>query len=87
MNVIVIYTKKYCPFCIRAKNLLDKKKLHYKEIPIDNDADLKQEMIEKSGRHTVPQIFIGGQPIGGCDDLYQLEEEGKLDEMLQNNES
>lgn len=83
MATVVIYTTSYCPFCTSAKQLLDNKKVNYTEISIDDDPVKREEMISKSGRRTVPQIFINGQPTGGCDDLYALEQQGQLDKLLQ----
>jgi glutaredoxin 3 len=72
-----------CGFCLRAKRLLDMKKIDYQEYPVDFDRPKKAEMVERSnGRTTVPQIFINGRHIGGCDDLMSLEQQGKLDELL-----
>lgn len=83
MAEIVIYTKDYCPYCVKAKGLLTRKGKSFKEIDVTNNEALVNEMIEKSGgRKTVPQIFIGGKSIGGCDDLYALDKDGKLDTML-----
>jgi glutaredoxin 3 len=83
MNPVKIYTKARCPYCIRAKQLLDEKGVNYEEIGIDGDASKRREMIAAAnGRSTVPQIFIAGRHIGGCDDLYELEEAGQLDHML-----
>ncbi|CZI74191.1 TPA: glutaredoxin 3 [Legionella pneumophila subsp. pneumophila] len=82
MNEIILYTTGYCPYCIKAKELLDKKKVIYTEIRVDLQPELREEMIQKSGRRTVPQIFINGQAIGGCDDLYALEAQGTLNELL-----
>lgn len=82
MTEILIYTTAYCPYCISAKELLEKKKVSYTEIRIDTQPELREEMISRSGRHTVPQIFINNQPIGGCDDLYDLDKKGKLDQLL-----
>ncbi len=83
MKQIVIYTKSSCPYCIRAKALLDSKHAKYEEIKVDNNDQLREEMLKKSGgRKTVPQIFIGDTHVGGCDDLYALEDEGKLDRLL-----
>lgn len=80
---IIIYTKDYCPYCVRAKNLLDSKCLEYKEIDITTNESLQQEMLSRShGRKTVPQIFIGDHHVGGCDDLYALESAGELDKLL-----
>lgn len=79
---ILLYSTGYCPYCTKAKKLLDSKDLTYIEVRVDLRPELRDEMIQKSGRHTVPQIFINGQAIGGCDDLYALEKEGKLDTLL-----
>lgn len=79
MSENTIYIKPHCPFCVSAKKLLDEKNISYTEIDIsDNDA-LRSEMMEKAGgRHTVPQIFLDGKHIGGCDDLYALEAQSGL---------
>ncbi len=82
MPDIIIYTKDYCPYCVKAKELLTQKKVSFTEIRIDLQPELREEMIAKSGRHTVPQIFINGHHVGGCDDLYALEAQGKLDQLL-----
>ena len=83
MPVIEIYTKTFCPYCWRAKLLLESKGVEYKEIGVDFGGELKQVMIQRaSGRTTVPQIFIEELHIGGCDDLVALDREGKLDELL-----
>ena len=79
MANIEIYTKATCPFCHRAKALLSSKGVTFKELPIDGDAIKREEMIQRSGRTTVPQIFIDAQHIGGCDDLYALDARGGLD--------
>jgi glutaredoxin 3 len=80
---IEIYTKWTCGFCSRAKKLLDMKKLAYDEISVDMGGERRAEMIERSnGRTTVPQIFINGKHIGGCDALMALEYDGKLDELV-----
>ncbi len=80
---VIIYTISNCPYCIKAKALFDRKMVKYQEINIENDDQLKDLVIEKSaGRKTVPQIFINDIHIGGCDDLYALEKQGKLDKML-----
>ena len=81
---ITIYTKVYFPYCVRAKALLTQKGVSFTEFRIDEQPELRPEMIEKAqGRTTVPQIFINGQHIGGCDDLYALDAQGKLDPLLQ----
>ncbi|NEY30026.1 glutaredoxin 3 [Escherichia coli] len=82
MANIKIYTKATCPFCHRAKALLQSKGAQFNEIAIDNDPKKREEMIERSGRITVPQIFIDGQHIGGCDDLHALDAKGGLDPLL-----
>ncbi|MDX1836456.1 glutaredoxin 3 [Legionella taurinensis] len=82
MTTIVVYSTGYCPYCSRAKQLLDSKGVHYDEIRVDDNPALRDEMIHKSGRRTVPQIFINGQHVGGCDDLYALEQQGRLDKLL-----
>lgn len=83
MKKVVIYTTTVCPYCSRAKALLDRKSIQYEEINVQEDA-LRQEMMERSGgRRSVPQIFIGDVHIGGCDDLHELEHQNKLDSMLQ----
>jgi glutaredoxin 3 len=85
MSSIVVYSKAYCPFCVRAKALLDSKGVNYKEFDIGLQPELRDEMIAKAnGGYTVPQIFIGEQHIGGCDDLMALERQSKLDDMLKN---
>ncbi len=82
MKKIIIYSKEICPYCVRAKALLTRKGAAFEEIKITNDAQ-KEEMIKKSGgRLTVPQIFIDDFHVGGCDDLYALDAQGKLDALL-----
>jgi len=78
-----MYSTRYCPFCIRAKALFMKKKLEFEEISVDQQPELRREMMVKSGRHTVPQIWIGEQHIGGCDELMALERANKLDVLLE----
>lgn len=80
--VVVMYSTRFCPYCMRARSLLDSKKVDYTDIGVDGRADLRHEMIERSGRYTVPQIWIGEQHVGGFDDLAQLERQGRLDELL-----
>jgi glutaredoxin 3 len=80
---VEIYTKTFCPYCWRAKHLLDEKGVAYQEIEVDFGGEVRQQMIQRAnGRTTVPQIFIGGRHIGGCDDLMALETAGKLDELV-----
>lgn len=75
---ILIYSTSYCPYCVRAKDLLTRKGLSFTEILVDNDEQKREEMVARSNRMTVPQIFIGEQHIGGYDDLYALDKAGKL---------
>jgi len=83
MPPIKIYTTPICPYCVRAKALLRKKGASYEEIDVFMDPDARDEMESVShGRRTVPQIFIGETHVGGCDDLYALENSGKLDPLL-----
>lgn len=79
---IEIYSTEYCPYCTRARMLLDSKGVSYTEFRVDLDTELRSEMESRSKRTTVPQIFIGDQHIGGFDDLAQLEIVDKLDEIL-----
>jgi glutaredoxin 3 len=80
---VEIYTKTFCPYCWRAKHLLEAKGVAYKEIMVDLGGADKQAMIDRArGRTTVPQIFIKGQHVGGCDELIALERAGKLDELI-----
>ncbi len=80
---VVIYTTPICPYCDKAKSLLSKKGVHYKEVDVSQNSIIREEMTLKSGgRRTVPQIFIGEHHVGGCDDLYSLERVGKLDPLL-----
>jgi len=83
MANVEIYTKAYCPFCTRAKALLEQKSVTYQEFKIDEKPELRDVMIERShGGYTVPQIFIDNISIGGCDELYALEVQEKLNTLL-----
>jgi glutaredoxin 3 len=83
MKPVEIYTTQTCPYCAMAKRLLQKKGAAYKEIDVGRDPGLRVKMTERAGgRRTVPQIFIGGQHVGGCDDLYDLDDAGRLDALL-----
>ena len=82
MNPVTVYTTRSCPFCIRARQLLDSKGISYQNVSVDGRPDLRQEMTRKAGQHTVPQIWISNNHIGGCDDLFTLERAGKLDGLL-----
>lgn len=82
MPKIVIYTTDYCPYCVKAKALLTRKNATFEEVKIIND-EMRDAMIQKSGgRRTVPQIFIDDFHVGGCDDLYELDRQKKLDDLL-----
>ena len=83
MKNVKIYTTPYCPFCVRAKRLLERKGVGYEEIDVAGDDEARAALAERTGRRTVPQIFIGEMHVGGSDELYALEQEGKLDPMLQ----
>tara|TARA_B100000674_G_scaffold2580_1_gene2237 strand:- start:146 stop:421 length:276 start_codon:yes stop_codon:yes gene_type:complete len=81
--IVEIYSSVWCPFCYRAKRLLEQKGVDYKEIEVSDDPNLKSEMLSRSdGRYTVPQIFIDGKGIGGSDELVALDQNGELDAML-----
>jgi len=82
-NSVLMYTTRFCPYCVRAKSLLDHKQVAFEEIAVDSDPDKRREMMAKAGRHTVPQIWVGDTHVGGCDELFMLEREGKLDALLQ----
>ncbi|GAB5381230.1 MAG: glutaredoxin 3 [Aliiglaciecola sp.] len=83
MSKVEIFTKGYCPYCQRAKALLEQKGVEYIEFPIDKQPELRDTMIERAnGGYTVPQIFINQQHIGGCDDMFALESQNKLDKLL-----
>ncbi|MBF7728546.1 glutaredoxin 3 [Pseudomonas sp. N040] len=82
MQAVVIYSSAWCPFCIRAKQLLQSKGVAFDEICVDGQPALRAEMAQKAGRTSVPQIWIGTTHVGGCDDLYALERAGKLDALL-----
>ena len=84
MAKVTIYSTGYCPFCTRAKQLLAKRGVgELNEIRIDQDPSQRAVMMEASGRRTVPQIFIGERHVGGCDDLFDLDQAGELDALLQ----
>ncbi|MEK9650461.1 MAG: glutaredoxin 3 [Gammaproteobacteria bacterium] len=79
---IVIYTTKTCPYCYRAKSLLTKLGVSFEEISVDFNSSLRAEMAAKAGKTSVPQIWINGSHIGGCDDLYALHDKGDLQKLL-----
>ncbi len=83
MAKVEIYSTQTCPYCVKAKVLLDKKGAEYTEIDVTHDDQARMDLIKKAnGMRTVPQIFIDDQHIGGCDDLYDLDKKGKLDPLL-----
>ena len=83
MPPVKMYTTRFCPYCMRARQLLESKNVPSTALAVDNDPSLRQEMMERSGRRTVPQIWVGDTHIGGFDDMYLLERQGQLDELLQ----
>jgi glutaredoxin 3 len=83
MADVVIYTRPFCGYCSRAISLLNRKGVAFTEIEAGFDPDLRREMVRRAGgRNTFPQIFIGGEAIGGCDEMMALERDGKLDALL-----
>lgn len=83
MKPVKIYTTPYCPYCVRAKRLLERKGVRYEEIDVAGDDEARAVLADKTGRRTVPQIFVGEHHVGGSDELHALEQEGKLDSLLQ----
>jgi glutaredoxin 3 len=84
MPPITIYTKSWCPYCAAAKDLLNERGAAFTEIDIERKPEARREMIQRAnGRSTVPQIFIGDRHVGGCDDLYALDGQGRLEALLQ----
>ncbi len=83
MAKVEVYSGSYCPYCVRAKELLTRKGVSFTEYEVDKDMDLREQMMKRApGYKTIPQIFINDQYVGGCDDLYALDRAGKLDGML-----
>jgi len=80
---VTLYVSDWCPYCQRAKSLLTSKHVAFKEINVEEEPRFREEMVTRSGRRTVPQIFIGDRHVGGCDDLYQLDRSGELDRLIQ----
>ena len=83
MQPVTIYSSDYCPYCMRAKQLLSRKGVDFNEICVDGEPQLRAEMAQKAGRTSVPQIWIGDNHVGGCDELHALERAGRLDALLQ----
>jgi glutaredoxin 3 len=84
MVEVTVYYKSWCPYCRRAFELLDRKEVNYNKIDVKSEPGLEAEMIRRAdGGSTVPQIFIGDRHVGGCDDLHALDDDGRLDELLE----
>ncbi|GAA0415022.1 glutaredoxin 3 [Cocleimonas flava] len=79
---VIMYATRFCPYCMRARSLLKKKGVEYTEISVGRDRDLWDEMEQRSGRNTVPQIFINDESVGGYDDIAALDRQGELDQKL-----
>lgn len=84
MPEVTIYTTRFCGFCMRAKQLLSSKGVAFTEFAVDGDHEQRSKLLERTGSHTVPQIWVGETYVGGCDELYALERSKKLDTMLTN---
>ncbi|MEJ2361517.1 MAG: glutaredoxin 3 [Gammaproteobacteria bacterium] len=83
MPKVIMYTTRFCPYCVRARMLLEKKGVEFTDIRVDSEPQYREEMLSRAaGRTSVPQIFIDEEHIGGCDDLYELDFEGVLDKKL-----
>jgi glutaredoxin 3 len=82
MSLVKVYTKKNCPFCVRARSLLDRKGVSYEEIDAEHDDGLRLWLAETTGQKTVPQIFVGERSLGGFSDIDALDRQGKLDPIL-----
>jgi len=80
---VTMYSTRLCPYCMRARQLLDAKGVEYTDIAVDQQPELRVEMMERSGRRTVPQIWVGENHVGGFDDLWALERAGRLDALLE----
>ncbi len=80
--MVTIYTTRFCGFCWRAKQLLSNKKIAFNEVRVDGDRAMRAELLQRTGSHTVPQIWVGEAYVGGCDELYALERKGELDLLV-----
>jgi glutaredoxin 3 len=80
---VTMYMSDWCPYCRRARDLLTGKNVSVSEINVEDDLKFREEMIARSNRRTVPQIFVGDKHVGGCDDLFELDRRGELDRLLQ----
>jgi len=81
--VVTLYVSDWCPYCQRAKGLLAQKNIAFNEVNVEEQPKAREEMITRSNRRTVPQIFIGDRHVGGCDDLFELDRSGKLDRLIE----
>ena len=84
MNIVEVYTRPWCGFCSRVKRLLNSKNIIFTEIDVSRNPELKQTMIERSNRHTIPQVFLNDEHIGDCMELYDLEQKGLFDKLFEN---
>ncbi|MCG8393003.1 MAG: glutaredoxin 3 [Pseudomonadales bacterium] len=82
MAKVELYTTVWCPFCVRAKQLLNSKQVAYEDTDVDREPQQRAVMMQRGGGRTVPQIFINDRPVGGCSELYALERAGELDKLL-----
>ena len=82
--MVEVYTRPWCGFCSRIKSLLNSKKISFTEIDVGRNPELKQTMMERSNRHTFPQVFLNGEHIGDCMELYDLERKGLFDKLFEN---
>ncbi len=82
-QAVTVYVADWCPYCQRAKGLLQQKNVAFNEINVEDDEKFREEMFARSQRRTVPQIFIGDKHVGGCDDLFALDRSGELDPLIQ----
>ena len=81
--VVTLYVSDWCPYCQRAKSLLTQKQIVFNEVNVEDDVKSREEMMARSNRRTVPQIYIGDKHVGGCDELYALDRSGELDRLIQ----
>lgn len=83
MSKVIMYSTRFCPYCVRARMLLEKKGVEFTDIRVDKEPQLRKEMVQRANGHTsVPQIFIDDEHVGGCDELYELEFDGVLNKKL-----
>ncbi|MGB1807486.1 MAG: glutaredoxin 3 [Porticoccaceae bacterium] len=82
MSQVVLYGTRFCPFCIQARRLLNNKGIEFEDIPLDSDPQLRSAIMDRSSRHTVPQIWIGDDHLGGFTELRDLDMQGGLDSLI-----